>query len=70
MHEYIWNQLRIVTEELDRLQAFKADCAARGQYAADIEGQINELLVRREHLQTILRTSLAPNKRTGDEVIR
>jgi hypothetical protein len=61
MHEHIWNCLRLVSEELNRLQAYKADCVKRGQSGADIQGQIDELLVRREHLQRALCTSLTAN---------
>jgi hypothetical protein len=61
MHEHLWNCLKLVSDELDRLYAFKADCARRGQSGADIQGQIDELLVRREHLQRALRISLASN---------
>jgi hypothetical protein len=58
MHEHFWNCLKLVDNELNRLQAFKADCARRGQSGTDIQGQIDELLVRREHLQRALCTTL------------
>ncbi len=61
MHEHIWNCLKLVSEELDRLQAYKVDCVKRGQSGADIQGQIDELLVRREHLRRALCTSLTAN---------
>ena len=61
MQEYLWNQLKLVSDELNRLEVYKADCAKRGQSAADIQGQIDELLVRRQHLQKALSTNLASN---------
>ncbi len=65
MQEYLWNQLKLVSDELDRLRAYKADCVKRGQSGADIQGQIDELLVRREHLQKTLSTNLAATARAG-----
>jgi hypothetical protein len=59
MYEYLWTQLKLVSDELDRLQTYKTDCIKRGQSGADIQGQIEELLVRREHLQRALSTHLA-----------
>ena len=61
MHEYLWSQLKLVSDELSRLQVYRADCIKRGQSGADIQGQIEELLVRREHLQRALSTSLTAN---------
>jgi len=61
MQEHIWNCLKLVSDELNRLQTYKAGCIKRGQSGADIQGQIDELLVRREHLQRALCTSLASN---------
>ena len=54
MHEFVWNQLKVVTDELNRLENFRTDCIRRGQSCPDIEGQIHELFVRRAHLSRAL----------------
>ncbi len=66
MQEYLWNQLRVVSDELNRLQVYKADCIKRGQSGTDIQGQSDERLVRREHLQRALSTNLAANAQATD----
>ena len=59
MNEFMWKQLKIVSDQIDRLQAFQAECAKRGQYS-DVGYEIEELLVRREHLAKALRMTVPP----------
>ncbi len=60
MNEFFWNKLRILVDELSRLQAVRADQVRHGMYSGDLEMQIEELSIRREHLARVLRTSVPP----------
>ena len=60
MNEFFWNKLRILVEELTRLQTIRTDLVQRGLYSGDLDMQIDELSIRREHLARVLRTSVPP----------
>lgn len=58
MHEFIWNELALLAEAMDRLQHNLDNCVGRSEYRAHVEAQLDELAARREHLVAALSRSV------------
>lgn len=59
MTEFIWNELSLLAEALERLQHNLENCVGQSDYREYLEARIEELVTRREHLANVLRTSVA-----------
>jgi len=59
MTEFIWNELALLAESLERLRHNLENCAGRSEYRDHLEGRIDELVTRREHLASALLNTVA-----------
>lgn len=59
MTEFIWNELALLADTLERLKQNLENCTHRSEYRDHLEARIEELMTRREHLASALLNTVA-----------